>query len=305
MGEQAIQILDNSQEKLSSIQMFRPDYKIFLFVILLFNTTAIAQVGDAVRLKAYNNSKLCSASKPVILQLMRPTHSTNRTLNTGKSTLIGVFTGEYTSIVSARDGKPIETSRLRVRPITCKMPFGCQHFMPETKQHNTAGSTLEFYNTTNDCVVPKTISIAVNGHILTNIGPGEHKRIEVPKESAYMEILKGPQRLLMTCIDPTVQPYEFYGCTDPKYPKYIKNGVVISFKNSTETCGKNAGFPVILWVDGFPVKGLKSQKKARIAVSKGQHRIQISRKLTGKLLFDRSMTCTKSFLFNYGCGKAK
>lgn len=307
---QATQILDNSQEKLFSIHMISLDTKIIFFIILLLNTTAYTttaytQTGYAVRLKAVNNSGQCSTARPVTLRLMRSTHSVTRQLNAGKPVVLGVFTGEYKSVVTGIDSSPIESARLRVRPITCAIPFGCPTFMPATKQKNTLFSAMEFYNTTNDCIMGKSVSIAVNGQLLAKIGPGAHKRLVVPKGPAYMEIMDENQRIMMVCINPAVQPYEFYGCTDPKYPKHVKNGIVFSVKNSTETCGTKGGFPVILWIDGFPVRGVKPKTAAAIAVTKGQHRISISRKLTGKPLFERSMNLSKPFLFNYGCGKSK
>jgi len=287
------------------MHMISLNSKIIFIVLFLFNAVAYAQTGYAVRIKAVNISGQCSTAKPVNLQLTRSAYSVNRKLDTGKSSVFGIFVGEYKAVITDTAGKPIETSRLRVRPISCVMPFGCPTFMPETKPKDTMFSAMDFYNTSNDCVNPKTVSIAINGQVLASIAPGTHRRLVVPKGPARMEIIDKTQRLMLTCIDPSIQPYEFYGCTDPHYPKQVKNGVVFSFKNSTETCGKNGGFPVVLWLDGLPVRGLKPKSAAAIAVSKGQHHIRITRNLTGKALFDRAMNCSKSFLFNYGCGKSK
>ncbi len=280
-------------------------YILFVIVTVIPGVQTVAQTGDVVPLGMVNNSAQCSAQTAITVHLFRSTHSVQRALKPKKATNAGVFTGEYTAMTNTSDGTPVETTRLRVRPITCTIPFGCPYFIPSATSKDTLFSALEFYNTTNDCAVPKTVLVAVNGQLLGKVAPGAHKRLVVPKGPAYLAVLQGNQRLMVTCIDPKVQPYEFYGCTDPAYYKKRKNGIVISFRNSTDACGAGKTFPVVLWVDGFPVKGLKPKSSAFVIIPKGSHRLSVTKDLTGKPLFEQPMNCSKSFLFNYGCGKAK
>jgi hypothetical protein len=217
---------------------------------------------------------------------------------------VGVFTGDYKSMAIGANGKMIETTVLRVRPFGCEIPMGCPRFTPD-KTPGTGTKHIEFYNTTDTCPHPKPVSVAVGGNNPgAAIPPGGHVTLEVPDRPTRLEVLDAGQRLMVTCTFPRVQKYEYYGCSDPKYTLKEK-GVVVTFRNSTQTCGTNGGFPVVLWIDGFPVKALKPETDIRIGLSKGSHRFRISRGLSDRALFDRSMDCERSFLFNYGCKKKK